>query len=197
MVPTKMRETTESYLGGNITNAVVTVPAYFNDSQCQATKDASTICGLNVLRIINEPTAAAIAYSLEKKIVSERNILIFDFGGGTPDVSLLTIAGIFEVNTTAGGTHSGSEDFDNGLINHFFPTLILSVVSVPPVNVPSEPFPPLPPPLSRSTLFEGIDFYTSLIRAHFGELCQDFFLHLQTRFWYVAVQDLYRLCRST
>lgn len=120
MVLTKMRETAEAYLGGTVNNAVVTVPAYFNDSQRQATKDAGLIAGLNVLRIINEPTAAAIAYGLDKKVEGERNVLIFDLGGGTFDVSLLTIEeGIFEVKSTAGDTHLGGEDFDNRLVNHF------------------------------------------------------------------------------
>lgn len=99
MVLTKMKETAEAYLGKSVTNAVITVPAYFNDSQRQATKDAGTISGLNVLRIINEPTAAAIAYGLDKKGRGERNVLIFDLGGGTFDVSILTINdGIFEVS---------------------------------------------------------------------------------------------------
>ncbi|KLP23335.1 putative heat shock protein 70 (hsp70) [Fusarium fujikuroi] len=120
MILTKMRETAESYLGETVNNAVVTVPAYFNDSQRQATKDAGLIAGLNVLRIINEPTAAAIAYGLDKKVEGERNVLIFDLGGGTFDVSLLTIEeGIFEVKSTAGDTHLGGEDFDNRLVNHF------------------------------------------------------------------------------
>jgi heat shock protein 1/8 len=119
MVLTKMRETAESYLGGTVNNAVITVPAYFNDSQRQATKDAGLIAGLNVLRIINEPTAAAIAYGLDKKVEGERNVLIFDLGGGTFDVSLLTIEeGIFEVKSTAGDTHLGGEDFDNRLVQH-------------------------------------------------------------------------------
>jgi molecular chaperone DnaK (HSP70) len=121
MVLTKMKETAEAHLGGTINNAVVTVPAYFNDSQRQATKDAGIIAGLNVLRIINEPTAAAIAYGLDKKASGgEKNVLIFDLGGGTFDVSLLTIEeGIFEVKATAGDTHLGGEDFDNRLVNHF------------------------------------------------------------------------------
>ncbi|XP_042369651.1 heat shock cognate 71 kDa protein-like, partial [Plectropomus leopardus] len=102
MVLTKMKEIAEAYLGKTVTSAVVTVPAYFNDSQRQATKDAGTISGLNVLRIINEPTAAAIAYGLDKKVGAERNVLIFDLGGGTFDVSILTIEdGIFEVKSTA------------------------------------------------------------------------------------------------
>lgn len=120
MVLTKMKETAEAYLGCKVTDAVITVPAYFNDSQRQATKDAGVIAGLNVLRIINEPTAAAIAYGLDKKGKGERNILIFDLGGGTFDVSVLTIDdGIFEVKATAGDTHLGGEDFDNRLVTHF------------------------------------------------------------------------------
>ena len=119
MVLTKMKEIAESYIGESVTDAVVTVPAYFNDSQRQATKDAGTICGLNILRIINEPTAAAIAYGLDKKD-GEKNVLIFDLGGGTFDVSLLSIEdGIFEVKATAGDTHLGGEDFDNILMKHF------------------------------------------------------------------------------
>merc|ERR1712054_411956 len=110
MVLIKMKEIAESYLGKEVKNAVITVPAYFNDSQRQATKDAGQIAGLNVLRIINEPTAAAIAYGLDKK-GDERTVLIFGLGGGTFDVSLLTIEeGIFEVKATAGDTHLGGED---------------------------------------------------------------------------------------
>merc|ERR1719265_101486 len=120
MVLVKMKETAEAYLGKEIKNAVVTVPAYFNDSQRQATKDAGTIAGMEVLRIINEPTAAAIAYGLDKGSSQERNVLIFDLGGGTFDVSLLTIEeGIFEVKATAGDTHLGGEDFDNRMVDHF------------------------------------------------------------------------------
>lgn len=108
MVLTKMKETAETYLGETIKNAVITVPAYFNDSQRQATKDAGSICGLNVMRIINEPTAAAIAYGLDKQGKGEKNVLIFDLGGGTFDVSLLSIdEGVFEVKATAGDTHLG------------------------------------------------------------------------------------------
>merc|ERR1712189_66242 len=122
MVLVKMKETAESYLGHEVKDAVVTVPAYFNDSQRQVTKDAGVIAGLNILRIINEPTAAAIAYGLDKKKSSnkESNVLIFDLGGGTFDVSILTIdGGIFEVKSTAGDTHLGGEDFDNRLVDHF------------------------------------------------------------------------------
>ena len=116
-----MKEVAETKLGKKVEKAVITVPAYFNDNQRQATKDAGTIAGLNVLRIVNEPTAAAIAYGLDKKGDSgEKNVLIFDLGGGTFDVSLLTIEeGIFEVKSTAGDTHLGGEDFDNRLVNHF------------------------------------------------------------------------------
>uniref|UniRef100_A0A7S3MV12 Heat shock protein 70 n=1 Tax=Anophryoides haemophila TaxID=46462 RepID=A0A7S3MV12_9CILI len=118
MVLIKMKEIAESFLSKPVTNAVVTVPAYFNDSQRLATKDAGAIAGLNVLRIINEPTAAAIAYGLDKKGQGERNVLIFDLGGGTFDVSLLTIdEGIFEVRATAGDTHLGGEDFDSKLVD--------------------------------------------------------------------------------
>merc|ERR1711879_1130882 len=118
MILVKMKETAEAYLGTKVNDAVVTMPAYFNDSQRQATKDAGQICGMNVLRIINEPTAAAIAYGLDKKGSGERNILIYDMGGGTFDVSILTIEdGIFEVKATAGDTHLGGEDFDNRIVD--------------------------------------------------------------------------------
>jgi len=119
MILVKMKETAESFLGKKISNSVVTVPAYFNDAQRQATKDAGTISGMNVLRIINEPTAAAIAYGLDKKTDGEKNILVFDLGGGTFDVSLLTIdGGVFEVIATNGDTHLGGEDFDRRLIDY-------------------------------------------------------------------------------
>jgi len=118
MVLGKMKETAEAYLGKKVTHAVVTVPAYFNDAQRQATKDAGTIAGLNVLRVVNEPTAAAIAYGLDKT-GGERNIIVYDLGGGTFDVSLLSIDdGVFEVLSTAGDTHLGGEDFDNRVIEH-------------------------------------------------------------------------------
>jgi L1 cell adhesion molecule like protein len=119
MVLTKLKQTAEAFLGGTVRDAVITVPAYFNDSQRQATKDAGTIAGLNVLRIINEPTAAAIAYGLDKMSKGEQNILIFDLGGGTFDVSLLSLDdGVFEVKATAGDTHLGGEDFDNSLVDY-------------------------------------------------------------------------------
>jgi len=189
MVLTKMKETAEAYLGKKVSDAVVTVPAYFNDSQRQATKDAGTICGLNVLRIINEPTAAAIAYGLDKKGQGEKNVLIFDLGGGTFDVSILAIDdGIFEVKSTAGDTHLGGEDFDNRLVNHFVKEFTRknkkdmsgnkramrrlrtacerakrTLSSSAQANVEID------------SLFEGIDFYTSITRARFEDLCDDQF----------------------
>ena len=119
MVLTKMKQTAEAFLGEDVKHAVITCPAYFNDQQRQATKDAGTISGLNVLRIINEPTAAAIAYGLNDKS-SEKNILVYDLGGGTFDVSMLTIdEGVFEVIATSGDTHLGGEDFDQRVMDHF------------------------------------------------------------------------------
>ena len=119
MILIKMKEIAEAYLGREVAHAVVTVPAYFNDAQRQATKDAGLISGLQVLRIINEPTAAAIAYGMDKKS-GEKNIVVFDLGGGTFDVSLLTIDnGVFEVVATAGDTHLGGEDFDQRITEHF------------------------------------------------------------------------------
>lgn len=117
MVLQKMKQIAEDYLGKKVTDAVITVPAYFNDSQRQATKDAGVISGLNVMRIINEPTAAAIAYGLDKETDAERKVLIFDLGGGTFDVSLLAMDdGLFEVKATSGNTHLGGEDFDNKML---------------------------------------------------------------------------------
>ncbi|XP_027173661.1 heat shock 70 kDa protein-like [Coffea eugenioides] len=192
MVLTKMREIAESFLGHKVNNAVITVPAYFNDSQRQATKDAGSIAGFNVMRIINEPTAAAIAYGLDKKHQKrgEQNVLVFDLGGGTFDVSLLTIEeGIFEVKATAGDTHLGGEDFDNRLVNHFVSEFrrkhkkdisgnaralrrlrtacerakrTLSSTTQTTIEVDS--------------LYEGIDFYATITRARFEELCMDLFL---------------------
>ena len=120
MVLTKMKETAQDFLGQNVSKAVVTVPAYFNDAQKQATKDAGTIAGLEVVRILNEPTAAAIAYGLGRgSDQSDQTILVFDLGGGTFDVSLLSVdSGVFEVLATAGDTHLGGEDFDNRVIEH-------------------------------------------------------------------------------
>ena len=191
MVLIKMRETAEAYLGGNVKDAVVTVPAYFNDSQRQATKDAGLIAGLNVMRIINEPTAAAIAYGLDKKGEGEKNVLIFDLGGGTFDVSLLTIEeGIFEVKATAGDTHLGGEDFDNRLVNHFVQEfkrknkkdLTTNARALRRLRTACERAKRTLSSAAQTTieidsLFEGIDFYTSITRARFEELCGDLFSH--------------------
>ena len=188
MVLIKMKEIAESYIGEDVTEAVITVPAYFNDSQRQATKDAGAIAGLNVLRIINEPTAAAIAYGLDNKS-EEKNVLIFDLGGGTFDVSLLNIDdGIFEVLATAGDTHLGGEDFDNLLVKNFSDEFkrkykhdisdnkrasrrlrtacekakrTLSSSATASIEVES--------------IYEGIDFFTSITRAKFEMLCMSLF----------------------
>jgi L1 cell adhesion molecule like protein len=176
-------------LGESVTDAVITVPAYFNDSQRQATKDAGVIAGLNVLRIINEPTAAAIAYGLDTKSTGEKNVLIFDCGGGTFDVSILSIEeSIFEVKATAGDTHLGGEDFDTLLVEHFIQEFkrkhkqdistnarslrrlrtacesakrTLSAASVANIEIDS--------------LFEGIDFNSSITRAKFENICEELF----------------------
>ncbi|XP_027352003.1 heat shock cognate 70 kDa protein-like isoform X3 [Abrus precatorius] len=191
MILTKMREIAEAYLGSTVKNAVVTVPAYFNDSQRQATKDAGVIAGLNVMRIINEPTAAAIAYGLDKKATSvgEKNVLIFDLGGGTFDVSLLTIEeGIFEVKATAGDTHLGGEDFDNRMVNHFvqeFKRKNKRDISGNPralrrLRTACERAKRTLSSTAQTTieidsLFEGIDFYSTITRARFEELNMDLF----------------------
>jgi heat shock 70kDa protein 1/2/6/8 len=191
MILVKMKDIAESYLGTEVTEAVVTVPAYFNDSQRLATKDAGTIAGLNILRIINEPTAAAIAYGLDKKNkkTEEQNILIFDLGGGTFDVSILSIDdGIFEVKSTAGDTHLGGEDFDNRLVNHFVTEfkrkhkkdLSGNKRSMRRLRTACER---AKRTLSSSStanieidaLFDGVDFYTNITRARFDELCSDLF----------------------
>merc|ERR1719253_1301047 len=178
MVLVKMKEVAEAYLGNEIKNAVVTVPAYFNDSQRASTKDAGSIAGLNVLRIINEPTAAAIAYGLDKGSSQERNVLIFDLGGGTFDVSLLTIEeGIFEVKATAGDTHLGGEDFDSRLVNFFVSEFKRKFKKDVTASARSKRT------LSSTTqttveidsLVDGIDFYSSITRAKFEELCMDLF----------------------
>eukprot|EP00741_Cyanophora_paradoxa_P013860 tig00020710_g13378.t1 len=189
MVLVKMKEVAEAYLGKTVKNAVITVPAYFNDSQRQATKDAGTICGMNVLRIINEPTAAAIAYGLDKKGKGERNILIFDLGGGTFDVSLLTIDdGIFEVKATAGDTHLGGEDFDNRMVNYFvqeFKKKHKKDMSGNPralrrLRTACERAKRTLSSQTQTTieidsLFEGIDFNATITRAKFEELNIDLF----------------------
>merc|ERR1712207_95135 len=189
MILVKMKETAEAYLGSKVNDAVITVPAYFNDSQRQATKDAGTISGLNVLRIINEPTAAAIAYGLDKKHEGERNVLIFDLGGGTFDVSLLTIEeGIFEVKSTAGDTHLGGEDFDNRLVNHFVQEFkrknkkeltsnkrALRRLRTACERAKRTLSSAAQTSIEIDSLFEGIDFYPSITRARFEELCADLF----------------------
>jgi L1 cell adhesion molecule like protein len=188
MVLTKMKEIAEAYLGKEVKNAVVTVPAYFNDSQRQATKDAGSISGLNVLRIINEPTAAAIAYGLDQK-GEEKNVLIFDLGGGTFDVSLLTIEeGIFEVKATAGDTHLGGEDFDNRMVEHFLADfkrkfkkdMSQNQRSLRRLRTACER---AKRTLSSATqahieidsLFDGIDYTSTITRASFEKLCIDYF----------------------
>merc|ERR1711941_191136 len=190
MILTKMKETAEAYLGHDVKDAVVTVPAYFNDSQRQATKDAGVICGLNVLRIINEPTAAAIAYGLDKKKGSaECNVLIFDLGGGTFDVSILTIEeGIFDVKSTAGDTHLGGEDFDNRMVDHFVNEFkrkhkkdmkgnkrALRRLRTACERAKRTLSASAQANIEIDSLFEGIDFYTSITRARFEELCSDLF----------------------
>merc|ERR1712205_181965 len=189
MVLIKMKETAEAFVGKDVKDVVVTVPAYFNDSQRQATKDAGAIAGLNVLRIINEPTAAAIAYGLDKKSAGETNVLIFDLGGGTFDVSLLTIDdGIFEVKATAGDTHLGGEDFDNRLVNHFVQEFkrkhkkdltgnarsmrrLRTACERAKRNLSSS----ANASIEIDSLFEGVDFYSSITRARFEDLCADLF----------------------
>lgn len=191
MVLTKMKETAEAYLGHAVKNAVVTVPAYFNDAQRQATKDAGMISGLNVLRIINEPTAAAIAYGLDKKKgrKGEKNVLIFDLGGGTFDVSILSIDdGIFEVKSTAGDTHLGGEDFDNRMVEHFVKEFqrkhkknisgnkrALRRLRTACERAKRTLSASAQANIEIDSLFEGIDFYTSITRARFEELCADLF----------------------
>ena len=190
MVLIKMKETAEAYLGQTVQDAVITVPAYFNDSQRQATKDAGIIAGLNVIRIINEPTAGALAYGLDKNLQGEKNVLIFDLGGGTFDVSILTIdeGSLFEVRSTAGDTHLGGEDFDNRLVDHFaaeFKRKFKKDLKANPralrrLRTACER---AKRSLSSSTqasieidsLAEGIDFYTKITRAKFEELCNDLF----------------------
>lgn len=190
-VLTKMKQTAEAYLGVSVKDAVITVPAYFNDSQRQATKDAGVIAGLNVLRIINEPTAAALAYGLDRVGADkgERNVLIFDCGGGTHDLSVLTLDdGVFEVKATAGDTHLGGEDFDNALVSYCAEEFkrknkldlgsnaralrrlrtacerakrALSSATQASVEIDS--------------LAEGVDFQTTITRAKFESLCDSFF----------------------
>lgn len=189
MVLVKMKEVSEAYLGKEVKNAVITVPAYFNDAQRQATKDAGAIAGLNVQRIINEPTAAAIAYGLDKKSEEEKNILIFDLGGGTFDVSLLTIEdGIFEVKATAGDTHLGGEDFDNRMVEHFMGEFKRKCKfdikgneramrrlrtacerAKRTLSSATQAY------LEIDSLYDGIDFNSTITRARFEDMNMDFF----------------------
>ncbi|TDL24717.1 heat shock protein 70 [Rickenella mellea] len=189
MVLVKMKETAESYLGTTIKDAVVSVPALFNDCQRQAIKDAGVIAGLNVLRLISAPSLVAIAYELDKKVSEARNVLIFDLGGGTLDVSLLTIEeGIVKVEAISGDTHLGGEDFDNRLVNHFVQEFkrkhkkdlssnarALRRLRTACERAKRSLSSATQTPIEIDSLFEGVDFYTSLTRARVEELCQDLF----------------------
>ena len=191
MVLTKMKETAETYLGAPVTKAVVTVPAYFNDAQRQATKDAGTIAGLEVLRIINEPTAAAIAYGLDKMTDKERNVIVFDCGGGTHDISLLTIdGGMIEVKATSGDGHLGGEDIDNSMVEYFLKEFVRKNPSCTGIKENSRSVKRLKVACERAkrtlsssstanieidSLYDGKDFYSSITRARFEEVCSDIF----------------------
>jgi heat shock protein 5 len=188
MILTKMKQVAENFLGRTVKNAVITVPAYFNDSQRQSTKDAGTIAGLNVLRIINEPTAAAISYGLDKKD-KERNILVFDLGGGTFDVSLLTIdSGVFEVVSTNGDTHLGGEDFDSRILDYLLKRIkkahgkdisknktaiqkLKSEIEKAKRHLSSS----LQATIEIDELDEGFDYKDTISRAKFEELNMDLF----------------------
>jgi L1 cell adhesion molecule like protein len=189
MVLLKMKETAEAFLGQTVSDAVITVPAYFNDAQRQATKDAGRISGLTVHRIINEPTAAALAYGLQNEKEGERNVLVFDLGGGTFDVSLLTLdAGVFEVRATNGNTHLGGEDFDNRMVQYFIKEFekkhkkdisknaravrrLRTACERAKRNLSSS----AQAPLQIDALFDGIDFNMNISRAKFEELNMDLF----------------------
>ena len=189
MVLVKMKEIAESYLGKEVKDAVITVPAYFGDAQRQATKDAGVIAGLNVLRIINEPTAAAIAYGLDNKCEKEKNVLIFDCGGGTFDCTILSIEdGVFEVKSTGGDSHLGGEDIDDRLVEHFVQEFKRKHKKDPSTN--SKSMRRLRTACEKAkrnlssgnqtqieidSLFDGVDFISSLTRARFEELCADIF----------------------
>tara|TARA_B100001093_G_scaffold517937_1_gene601049 strand:- start:1972 stop:3882 length:1911 start_codon:yes stop_codon:yes gene_type:complete len=193
MVLTKMKDVAESYIGEKVDSAVITVPAYFNDSQRQATKDAGMIAGLNVLRIINEPTAAAIAYGLDKK-EGEKLVLIFDLGGGTFDVSLLCIDdGIFEVKSTAGDTHLGGEDFDNVLMKHFIDEFkrknkkdlsdnnrSLRRLKTACERAKRSLSSSNTATIELESIYDGIDFFSTISRARFESLCMNLFQNCMT-----------------
>jgi endoplasmic reticulum chaperone BiP len=188
MILVKMKEIAENYLGREVKHAVITVPAYFNDQQRQATKDAGLISGLDVLRIINEPTAAAIAYGMDKK-AGEKNIIVFDLGGGTFDVSLLTIDnGVFEVVATAGDTHLGGEDFDQRLTEHF--VKVFKKKNNKDIKEDPRSMQKLKGEVEKAkrdlssvhqtkitieNLIDGLDFSETITRARFEELCNDLF----------------------
>uniref|UniRef100_A0A914KWY1 Heat shock protein 70 n=1 Tax=Meloidogyne incognita TaxID=6306 RepID=A0A914KWY1_MELIC len=209
MVLGKMKEIAEAYLGHEVTHAVVTVPAYFNDAQRQATKDAGTISGLNVVRIINEPTAAAIAYGLDKK-EGERNILVFDLGGGTFDVSLLTIDnGVFEVLATNGDTHLGGEDFDQRTMEYFIK--LIKKKTGKDLRKDNRAVQKLRREVEKAkralsvqhqvkmeveSLIDGIDFSETLTRAKFEELNMDLFrehLNRYKKFWKMQKDDIHEI----
>lgn len=189
MILTEMKEMAEAYLGKTVTDAVITVPAQSNSQQRQAIVDAAKIAGLNVLRIISAPTAAAMAYGFDEKPKGERNVLIFDLGGGTFDVSILSIDdGIFEVKSTASDTHLGGEDFDNRLLDHFVQkfkdkynkNLESNQRALFRLRTACERAKRTLSSLTEASfetdsLFEGIDFYTSIKRDRFEDLCADLF----------------------
>lgn len=191
MVLTKMRQIASGFIGEEVTDAVITVPAYFNDAQRQATKNAGKIAGLNVLRIINEPTAAALAYGLDKNTEGETKVLIFDCGGGTFDVSLLSIdEGVFEVNATAGNNHLGGEDFDNRLVEYCIGdfenrckpsnSIRQSARALRRLRTACEQAKRVLSTVTHTcididALFEGIDYSLKITRAKFEELCGDLF----------------------
>src|SRR5579872_2389881 len=182
MVLQKMKQTAEDYLGKPVVNAVITVPAYFNDAQRQATKDAGVIAGLNVLRIINEPTAAAIAYGLQKNTDKDQNILVYDLGGGTFDVSVLTLGdGVYEVRSVSGNTHLGGSDFDNLITEHLVSDFVKKN-NLSRDELPEKVFRRLRSHAEKSkrilssttsadieidSLYNGIDYNTKLSRAKF------------------------------
>jgi heat shock protein 1/8 len=189
MILLKMKETAEAHLGRTVTGAVVSIPANFNYLQRQATRDAGIIAGLNILRLIDESVLAAFAYGFEKRITKARNVLIFDLGGGTVNVSLLTIEeGIFEVKAAASNTHLGGEDFDNRLVNHFVQEfkrkhkkdLSSDARAVRRLRTACERAKrrlssTIKTSIEIDSLYDGTDFYTTITRVHFEELCQDLF----------------------
>ncbi|XP_047963342.1 heat shock cognate 70 kDa protein-like isoform X2 [Salvia hispanica] len=189
MVLSKMKDIAEAYLGSSVKNAVVTVPAYFNDAQRQATKSAGTIAGLNVVRIINEPSAAAIAYGLDKGGNVAQNVLIFDLGGGTFDVSVATVeAGVIDVKAIAGDTHLGGQDFDSRMVNHFVKEferkngkdISMNPKAIRRLRSACERAKRMLSSTSQTnieveSLFEGIDLFSTVTRAKFNELNMDLF----------------------